>query len=115
MKPIRFEGQTVELQKPPGMTDEECGSLPILRLDGTCISCWQMTWKERLKALLTGRVWLGVLSGHTQPPVYVTVEQPFTIQKATPEDRKRLRQMINAPGFKAMAQWIDRALKGKPE
>lgn len=81
MKPIEFEGQTIVLQRPPGMTEAECGSLAILRLDGTCISCWKMGWKERLKALFTGKIWLGVLSGHTQPAVYVAIDQPFKIEK----------------------------------
>lgn len=40
------------------------------------VSCWKMTWKERLQALFAGRVWLGVLgSGH--PPVWVAVTVPF--------------------------------------
>jgi len=86
MKPIEFEGQTVILQKPSNMTDEECSPLPILRLDGTCISCWRMTWKERLKALFTGCVWMGILSGHTQPPCYVAIDKPFKVVK--PEEVK---------------------------
>jgi hypothetical protein len=81
MKPIEFEGQTKVLQRPSGMTEEECGSLAILNLDNTCISCWKMTWRERIKALFTGKIWLGVLSGQTQPPVYCAVDRPFTIQK----------------------------------
>jgi hypothetical protein len=35
-----------------------------------CVSCWRMTWRERINALLFGRVWIAVLSGSTQPPVY---------------------------------------------
>ena len=81
MTPIEFKGQTLVLRKPAGMSDEECSPLPIARLDDTCVSCWRMSWRERLKVLWTGRVWLGVLSGQTQPPVYVTVERPFkTVQ-----------------------------------
>ncbi len=79
MNPIEFKGQSVVLNKPATMTDEECKSLPIARMDNTCISCWKMNWRERLKALLTGKVWLGILSGQTQPPVYVTVDQPFKV------------------------------------
>jgi hypothetical protein len=81
MKPIEFLGQTKVLRRPPNMTDEECGSLAILNLDGTCISCWKMSWRERFKAFLTGKIWLGVHSGITQPPVYCAVDKPFKIQK----------------------------------
>ena len=79
MTPIEFKGQTLVLKRPDNMSDEECSSLPIARLENTCISCWQMSWRERIEVLLTGKVWLGVLSGQTQPPVYVTVERPFKI------------------------------------
>ncbi len=80
MNPIPFKGQSAELKKPASMTDAECSSLPILRIDNTVISCWRMSWRERVTALITGKIWLGVLSGQSQPPVYLTVEQPFKVQ-----------------------------------
>ena len=74
MQPVKFKESNKVLQKPPGMTDKECGSLPVWN-DGTkSISCWQMTWIERLKALLYGRIWLWVYFGPTQPPVALSVE-----------------------------------------
>ena len=81
MKPISFKGQEIELRRPPGMTEEECGPLPIVRLGETCVSCWKMDWRERLKALFTGVVWVGVLSGRTQPPIYAAVDRPFRINE----------------------------------
>ena len=42
------------------------------------ISCWKLGWKERLRVLLTGRVWLHVFG--KQPPVYVNGEFPFIHQ-----------------------------------
>ena len=69
MKPIKFEEQTMILQKPKGMTDEECGTLPVYTDGKNCVSCWKMSWKERIKAILFGRIWLYVWSGKTQPPV----------------------------------------------
>jgi hypothetical protein len=80
MKPTPFKGQSKVLKRPEVMTEEECAPLPILNLGDTCISCWQMSWRERLKALLTGKIWLGILSGQTQPPCYVAVDQPFRIE-----------------------------------
>ena len=38
------------------------------------VSCWRMTWRERLRVLLTGRVWLHVWG--RQPPVFVSGERP---------------------------------------
>lgn len=47
-------------------------SLPVYTDGEQCISCWRMSWRERLSALLFGRVWLHVLSGSNQPPVALT-------------------------------------------
>ena len=71
MKPIKFKEANKTLTKPDDMTDEECSCLPVLT-DGTeCLSCWKMSWKERLSALFFGRVWACVLSGGTQPPMWI--------------------------------------------
>lgn len=72
MKPIQFKQSNVELSKPESMTDEQCSSLPICRTDeGTCISCWKASFWDRVKFLFHGKIWLGVVSGHTQPPVWL--------------------------------------------
>ena len=77
MRPVPFPQQTVELQKPAGMTDEQCGALPVFR-DGTyCISCWSPSWRDRLRLALGGPVWLWIWAGQTQPPVSLTLESPF--------------------------------------
>jgi len=71
MKPVKFDEATKNLSKPQSMTDEECSSMWVYSDGQQCISCWKMTWKERIKALFYGRVWLGVISGQSQPPVWV--------------------------------------------
>ena len=81
MNPTTFPESTKTLAKPRSMTDEECGPLPVYVTDeddfaiGVVISCWRMSWRERLSALLSGRVWLSVWSGVTQPPVALTVKR----------------------------------------
>ncbi len=77
MKPIRFKESTTTLGRPRSMTDEECGSLPVFRDDHRFVSCWKGDWKERLKFLFTGKVWLGVVTQGQQPPVWNTVHKPF--------------------------------------
>lgn len=78
MKPIKFKGQNKELGKPDSMTDEECGSLPVFNNGIQSISCWQCeSFIERIKFLLTGKMWLGVYFGLTQPPVYLSVHKPL--------------------------------------
>ena len=72
MKPINFKEATIELKKPSSMTDEQCSSLHIHQTaDGTCISCWKASLWQRLKFLFDGKIWLGIVSGETQPPVWI--------------------------------------------
>lgn len=70
MIPAEHRFANATLNAPVGKEDE---ILPLrVYSDGDqCISCWQMTWRERLSALLFGRVWLSVLGGRTQPPVWL--------------------------------------------
>lgn len=75
MKPTKFDEQTKDLLKPAGMTDAECGSLPVFCDGSQCISLWQLSWKERFQVLFFGKIWLSVLSGNTQPPVWISSEK----------------------------------------
>lgn len=77
MKPIDFPQSTKVLQKPEQMLDSECKPLPIWSDGKECVSCWRPTFKERLRILFTGKVWLSVLTPFTQPPVYITGEKFF--------------------------------------
>jgi hypothetical protein len=71
MKAIIFKEANRNLLKPQNMTDEECKNLWVYTDGKQCISCWKLSFKQRLSALIHGRVWLSVLSGQTQPPVWL--------------------------------------------
>jgi len=72
MKAIKFKEAHLELKKPASMTDEECGGLWIHKTKrGECISVWTAPFWTRLKFLFHGKLWLGILSGSTQPPVWL--------------------------------------------
>jgi hypothetical protein len=71
MKPIKFKEANCNLEKPQNMTDEECLSLAVYTDGEQCISCWKMSFRQRISALIYGKVWLSVLSGQTQPPVWL--------------------------------------------
>jgi len=49
--------------------------LPAFRADNETISCWRLTWRERLLLLFRGHVWLRVW-GH-QPPVCIEQRSPW--------------------------------------
>lgn len=81
LSPIKFPEANKNLLKPESMTDEECSSLWVYT-DGTqCISCWKMSIKQRLSALMHGRIWLSVLSGYTQPPVWLDFSKTVFVSK----------------------------------
>ena len=77
MKPKKFKESTKVLQRPSTMSDDECSALPVYCDGNQCVSCWKPSFKERLLILIFGRVWLGVLSGKTQLPVFVSGESVF--------------------------------------
>lgn len=87
MKPIDFPQSSKVLQRPEDMLDTDCKPLPIWSDGMECVSCWKPTFKERLRILMHGKVWLAVLSGKTQPPVFITGEE-FFVQ---PPFRARVR------------------------
>lgn len=46
--------------------------------DGEVISCWSLTWRERLELLCTGKLWLSVLTFHFPlQPQYPSAYYPF--------------------------------------
>lgn len=77
MKPIEFKEQSKVLGKPESMTDEECSSLPVYSDGAQCVSCWKLSDEEIKLISETGCMYVGVLSGSTQPPIWLTVESPF--------------------------------------
>ncbi len=86
MTPINFPESNQSLSRPDGTTEKQCSSLSILQTGDFCISCWPGTWRDRLRFLFTGRCWLSVWSGVTQPPVKVTTEEPFNQSKSRLKD-----------------------------
>lgn len=85
MTPTTFPEQTTELKANPNQLEidgQAVGTLPIFTDGQQTISCWSLSWTERLKALLFGRIWLGIHMGSTQPPVWLASEKTvFTKQK----------------------------------
>ena len=76
MKPIKFSGMNRILTLPPGWNELKrgcCDDLPVMVKDGSCVSCWELTEKER-KAVMEGKNILGHIVGGTQPPIKLTVE-----------------------------------------
>lgn len=93
MQPSTFPEANGTLTKPAGMTDDECGSLPIFTDGKMCLSRWRPSWRERLAVAFGAPIWLWVWSGRTQPPVALQTERPFA---RVPSPRERWLAFIGA-------------------
>jgi hypothetical protein len=71
MEPIETPLTNAKLLPAPG-TEDHVAELPITRSADTVSSCWRMSWRERITALLTGRVWFDCM-GSTHPPIRLRV------------------------------------------
>jgi len=61
MKPIKFKEQNVVFAE----DQPEYLSLPALKIksdEGYVITCWKMSFLEKIKVLFTGKIWLCLLT-----------------------------------------------------
>ena len=93
MKPIEFKHQNVVFAK----DQPEYQPLPALRLDtpqGEVISCWRLSYKERLQVLIFGKVWLSLMSFNKPlTPSFMAVSRKGVYSH--PDDLITAKQKIN--------------------
>lgn len=80
-------GRTEDVMPLPAWTD---GQIVVSR--------WQFTFRERLQLLITGKLWITLLSGSTQPPIALdTMRNLLVPVENTERDtvRKRLKSIWN--------------------
>lgn len=71
--PVQFEGANMLLRAPEGA--ENVSDMHTFT-NGMCsVSCWELSADELAEINRTGRVYLSVFSGRTQPPVFVGDEE----------------------------------------
>ena len=76
-RPIAFDEMNATLERPAGMSEEECGELPVFRDGQKCVSCWRLPPAQLEEVARTGVVWVGVCAGWSQPPIFVSGTRPF--------------------------------------
>ena len=75
-KPIKFKESNFTWKGwPKSETKLEVRDLPAYKTEDRTISCWKLTWEERLISFFTGKVWLHVVGRHI--PVYIDGRSPF--------------------------------------
>lgn len=71
--PVEFKGSNGVLGAPRGA--ENVDALPVFRNGVCCVSCWQLSPAEVEEVARTGRVFISVFAGRTQPPVFAGGEE----------------------------------------
>jgi len=77
MQPVKFKGSNIVFAE----NQPEYLPLPAFKDEsGEVVTCWKMTWRERLKFLFSGRLYLRVLT-FNQPlqPQLPCIENPVII------------------------------------
>lgn len=81
MNIVEFDGCNAAF----GADQPEYLPLPACKVgdqEGTVISCWKLDWKERLKVLFRGRVYLGLMTfGSPIQPQWMAVSNPIVVKK----------------------------------
>jgi hypothetical protein len=80
MKPTKFEESNVVFAE----DQPEYDPLPAYRaVDGQVTTCWRLTFTERIKLLLTGKLWLSLLT-FNQPlqPILLGTKKPLPLKGA---------------------------------
>lgn len=79
MKPIKFKEYNVTFAE----TQSEYLPLPAFKERdkyGKVITCWQLSFRERIKVLFTGKVWFSVLTfNQALQPQLPTIDKPYKL------------------------------------
>ena len=96
MKPIKFKDQNITFAK----EQPQYQPLPALKLntpEGHVITCWKLSFKERIKVLFFGVVWMNILT-------FNKALQPSLLST----DRKK---MFSLPNDNIKWKWLKRKQK----
>ena len=69
LKPVNFKEANIELH--PRIENPDSKSIRAFTDDKQCITCWKLTFWQRLSVLIFGRVWMGIRSGRMMPSVWL--------------------------------------------
>lgn len=74
--PVTFAQANFTYTAPEGMKD--CRDLPCFRTTNPpcAISLWIFPWRDRIRFLLTGKMWFYML-GSSHPPITMMTKSPF--------------------------------------
>jgi len=94
MEPIKFKHQNIVFAE----NQPEYKPLPALKIEGkegVVISCWGLSFKERVKVLFTGKVWLSLWSfNEPLTPSYMAIDRK-EIYSHTDDNKPWFKRLFN--------------------
>lgn len=94
MKPVEFDEQTIVIAK----DQPQYQPLPAFQhfdRSGRITFCWSLTWRERLKLLVTGKLWHQVLTfDQALQPQLLLVAKPEMVQGEKYDPAARLKRAL---------------------
>ncbi len=90
MIPTTFPEHNFVYTKPKGMTDEQCGDLPVHKGKDTygnnvIVSCWKLSKEDIEEINQTGTLWI-LVAGQSMPPIIPSTENPFNPPQGNGDD-----------------------------
>lgn len=74
-KPVDFKGSNKTLLPPKGYTKEQVIPMYIFTNNVACVSKWKLSEEALKEAVETGCLFISLLSGQTQPPIFIGSEE----------------------------------------
>ena len=66
----------------------------------------KLNWKQRFSALIFGKVWLSVLSGQTQPPVWLDCTKSVFINVEYQKNREKIEEYRKRSEGRKILSWL---------
>ena len=80
MKPVSFKESNLTF------AEDQPEYLPLpayCAANGKVVTCWKLSWRERIKLLFSGRLWLSLLTfNHPLQPVMLSADKPEDVPPA---------------------------------
>jgi hypothetical protein len=73
--PVEFKGANRVLTAPKGRDSLSCSDLHVYNNGHSSTSCWKLSQEEIEEIVKTGKIYVTVWFGMSQPPVYVGDEE----------------------------------------
>lgn len=70
-KPVEWSGSNKVLTPPKGTTEEQVSRMEIFTNNVICVSKWELSRETIEEVLKTGCLFISVISGSTQPPIFI--------------------------------------------